>query len=53
LPATKVTLITDGIQFGRLRVKQPGEILLLACEVLEIVSNCFIAVVFGNAMDLL
>jgi len=38
---------------GTLKHEQPGEIFLLACEVLERVNNSSIAVVFDNAMNLL
>jgi hypothetical protein len=38
---------------GTLKHEQPIEIFLLACEVLERVSNSSIAVVFDNAMNLL
>jgi hypothetical protein len=37
---------------GTLKHEQPGEIFLLACEVLERVNNSSIAVVFDNAMNL-
>ena len=36
-----------------LKHEQPGEIFLLACEVLERVNNSSIAVVFNNAVNLL
>jgi hypothetical protein len=36
-----------------LKHEQPGEIFLLACEVLERVNNFSIAVVFDNAVNLL
>jgi hypothetical protein len=38
---------------GNLKHEQPGDIFLLACEVLERVNNSSIAVIFGNAMNLL
>jgi hypothetical protein len=38
---------------GTLKHEEPGEIFLLACEMLERVSNSSIAVVFDNAMNLL
>jgi hypothetical protein len=38
---------------GTLKHEQPGEIFLLACEVLERVNNSSIAVVFDIAMNLL
>jgi hypothetical protein len=38
---------------GTLKHEQPGEIFLLACEVLERVNNSSIAVVFHSAMNLL
>lgn len=38
---------------GILKDDQPGDIFLLACEVLEKVNNSSIAVVFDNAMNLL
>jgi hypothetical protein len=38
---------------GTLKHEQPGEIFLLACEVLERVNSSSIAVVFDNAMNLL
>jgi hypothetical protein len=38
---------------GTLKHEQPGEIFLLACEVLERVNNSSIAVVFDNVMSLL
>jgi len=38
---------------GTLKHEQPGEIFLLACEVLERVNNSSIAVVFDNAMNML
>ena len=38
---------------GTLKHEQPGEISLLACEVLERVNNSSIVVVFENAMNLL
>jgi hypothetical protein len=38
---------------GTLKHEQPGEIFLLACEVLERVNNSSIAVVFDNAVNLL
>jgi hypothetical protein len=38
---------------GTLKHEQPGEILLLVCEVLGRVNNSFIAIVFDNAMNLL
>ena len=38
---------------GTLKHEQPGEIFLLACEVLERVNNSPIAVVFDHAMNLL
>jgi hypothetical protein len=38
---------------GTFKHEQPGEIFLLACEVLERVNNSSIAVVFDNAMNLL
>jgi hypothetical protein len=38
---------------GTLKHEQPGEIVLLACEVLERVKNSSIAVVFDSAMNLL
>jgi hypothetical protein len=38
---------------GTLKHEQPGEIFLLACEVLERDNNSSIAVVFDNAMNLL
>jgi hypothetical protein len=38
---------------GTLKHEQPGEIFLLACEVLERVNNTSIAAVFDNAMYLL
>jgi hypothetical protein len=38
---------------GTLKHEQPGEIFLLACELLERVNNFSIAVVFNNAMNLL
>jgi hypothetical protein len=38
---------------GILKHEQPGEISLLACEVLERVNNTSIAAVFDNAMNLL
>jgi len=38
---------------GTLKIEQPGEIFLLACEVLERVNNCSIAVVLDNLMNLL
>jgi hypothetical protein len=38
---------------GALKHEQPGEIFLLACEVLETVNNSSIAVVFYNAVNLL
>jgi hypothetical protein len=37
---------------GTLKHEQLGEILLLACEVLERMNNSSIAVVFDNAMNL-
>ena len=36
---------------GTLKDDQPGDIFLLACEVLEKVNNSSIAVVFDNAMN--
>jgi len=41
------------IVVGTLKHEEPGEIFLLACEVLERVNNSSIAVVFDNAMNLL
>jgi hypothetical protein len=38
---------------GTRKHEQPGEIFLLACEVLERVNSSSIAVVFDNAMNLL
>jgi hypothetical protein len=38
---------------GTLKLEQPGEIFVLACEVLERVNNSTIAVVFYNAVNLL
>jgi hypothetical protein len=38
---------------GTLKHEQPGEIFLLACEVLERVNNSSIVVVFDNAMNVL
>jgi hypothetical protein len=38
---------------GTLKLEQPGDIFLLACEVLERVNNFSIAVVLDNAMNLL
>ena len=38
---------------GTIKHEQPGEIFLLACEVLERVNNSSISVVFDNAMNLL
>jgi hypothetical protein len=38
---------------GTLKHEQPGEIFLLACEVLERVNNSSIVLVFDNAMNLL
>jgi hypothetical protein len=38
---------------GTLKHRQPGEIFLLACEVLERVNNSSIAVVFDIAKNLL
>ena len=38
---------------GTLKHEHPGEIFLLACEVLERMNNPSIAVVFDNAMNLL
>jgi hypothetical protein len=38
---------------GTLKHEQPGEIFLLACEVLERMNNYSIAVVFDNAINLL
>jgi hypothetical protein len=38
---------------GTLKHEQPGEIFLLACEVLGRVNNSSIAVLFDNAMNLL
>jgi hypothetical protein len=38
---------------GAVKHEQPGEIFLLACEMLERVNNSPIAVVFDNAMNLL
>jgi hypothetical protein len=38
---------------GTLKHEEPGEIFLLACQVLERVNNSSIAVVFDNAMNLL
>ena len=38
---------------GTLKHEQPGEILLLACEVVERVNNYYTAVVFEHAMNLL
>jgi hypothetical protein len=41
------------VAVGNVKHEQPGEIFLLACEVLEIVNNSSTAVVFDNAMNLL
>jgi hypothetical protein len=38
---------------GTLKLEQPGEIFLLACEMLERVNNSSIAVVFDNAVNML
>jgi hypothetical protein len=38
---------------GTLKHEEPGEIFLLACEMLERVSSSSIAVVFNNIMNLL
>jgi hypothetical protein len=48
-----VTYFVANVVVGTLKHEQPGEILLLACEVLERVNNSSIAVVFENAMNLL
>jgi len=44
--------VANGV-VGTLKHEQPGEIFLLACEVLERVNNSSIAIVFDNAMNLL
>jgi hypothetical protein len=44
--------VANGV-VGTLKHEQPGEIFLLACEVLERVNNSSIALVFDNAMNLL
>ena len=43
----------SNVVFGTLKREHPGEIFLLACEVLERVNDSSIAVVLGNAMNLL
>jgi hypothetical protein len=43
----------SNIVVGTFKHEQPGEIFLLACEVLERVNDSSIAVVFDNAMNLL